>query len=751
MKKYLIVFIFISVLIFNLSAQSGSEYDELRAAFVNIQNKKYKEAYPYFAKMLQLYPKDPTYQYNIGICLLHLESDPKKSISYLRSAATKDVPLDVYYYLGVAYLRNYQFEKSLESFQWFEKNANKKTLRESDYRNYKSMAQNGLFLTKYIQKPTVYSKVEYSKDQFYQNYTFDGLEGYFISSNDYFEEPEDSLKDTPVMFVPNGLKKELYFSKRNEKRGDYDIYKIEQLSDTSWSKPQNLGNIINTPFDENYPFLHFDGTTLYFASKGHYSMGGYDLYKSIWNWNEQKWTEPENLDFPINSPYDDILFVSSPNKRDAMFASNRDTDSSTLNIYHIKWSSSDPYTEINSHQEILEFARLDVNAKFQKASEKVSTPQYIEGKKELVKIKNDEGILQLSKYDSLLNQAINFQLKADSIRWIIDEKRNAFGITKDGQLRARLSNTIVELEREIYALQRNADGCYAQVREIEQLNLASKKTIYEENQKTDKKPTHNQYDKKRDNFFVEPTPDSINIQRLVIVIDTLIEDSIIYKNFGLRLEKTSYYNSNNPIPNNEILPDGIIYMIQLGAFSSDKLPEIFKGLTPLSCIKSENSDIRKYFAGKFFQLAEAEKNLNTVKSKCFKDAYVVAFNNGKIVSVKTALKLESDTESNKIINSDNEIHEEISTDQPEIIFVVKGQFNMNDTSIIDSVRTFLTNNLELYIQSRYSTFLIKSFSTFDAALPLKRKLDAILPKEVEIHAYFAENQIPLEQARKIVK
>ena len=78
-------------------------------------------------------------------------------------------------------------------------------------------------MVKYIQKPNVYSKVEYSKDQFYQNYSFDGLEGYFISANDYFDESKDSLKDVPIMFVPNGVSKELYFSRKNEKRGDYAI------------------------------------------------------------------------------------------------------------------------------------------------------------------------------------------------------------------------------------------------------------------------------------------------------------------------------------------------------------------------------------------------------------------------------------------------------------------------------------------------------------------------------------------------
>ena len=61
-------------------------------------------------------------------------------------------------------------------------------------------------------------------------------------------------------------------------------------------------------------------------------MGGFDLYQSTWNWNTQQWTEPENLDFPINSPFNDILFVSLS----AYFASDRETPSPDLMVYKIK-------------------------------------------------------------------------------------------------------------------------------------------------------------------------------------------------------------------------------------------------------------------------------------------------------------------------------------------------------------------------------------------------------------------------------
>ena len=363
MGKYIIFFLFLFVASVNTRAQVDDNFDELKSAYLNVQEGNYKEAYPYFKEMLNIYPKEPTYNYYVGVCLLFLDKDPSVSIKYLRFAATKEVPDEVYYYLGLAYIKNYQFEKAVENLEWFKKRAGKKQLKELNVQNYIAMAQNGLYLIKYIKEPSVYSKTIIDQNDFYKNYKFDDLEGKFVDRFEYFNQEKDSLAENSILYVPDILKRNeiLYFSAKNKKRGDYDIYRITRLTDTSWSKPENLGDIINTPFDENYPYLHSDGTTLYFASEGHYSMGGYDLFSSTWNWDNQEWTEPENLDFPINSPFNDILFVPSPNKKTAFFTSDRETTEPNVIVYKLKLNNSEPYIEIKNHEELLEFARLNIN------------------------------------------------------------------------------------------------------------------------------------------------------------------------------------------------------------------------------------------------------------------------------------------------------------------------------------------------------------------------------------------------------
>jgi len=757
MGKYIIFFLFLFVASINTRAQIDDNLGELKSAYINVQEGNYKEAYPYFKEILNIYPKEPIYNYYVGVCLLYLDKDPSVSIKYLRFAATKEVPDDVYYYLGLAYIKNYQFEKAVENLEWFEKKASKKQLKELEVQNHIAMAQNGLYIIRYIKEPSVYSKTIIEQKNFYKNYQFDDLKGRFVDRFEYFNREKDSLEENSILYVPDLLERNeiLYFSAKNKKRDDYDIYRITRLTDTSWSEPENLGDIINTPFDENYPYLHSDGTTLYFASKGHYSMGGYDLYRSSWNWDNQDWTEPENLDFPINSPYNDILFVSSPNKKTAFFTSDRETTEPNVIVYKLKLNNSEPYIELENHEEVLEFSRLSVNIVPEETKKrKYADERIVSGQHEFIKIKNEGTFLYKTEYDSLLSLAINYQLKADSLRWIIDEKRMVFDYTKEGQERVKLSNTIIELEREIYSLQKKADSCYERVREIEQANLASQKSIYEDSQTTKNKKISNEEElNKSKNIYVEPVQDSLSKSKLKI-IEEVLEEAPKPSDFGLRIEMPSNYNSNNPIPTNESLPEGIIYMIQLGAFSTPKAPGIFKGLTPLSCIKKENSNLRKYFAGKFLQFSKAQKNLPIVKSKGFKDAYIVAFNNGNILPVKNAVKLESGKDKLPNVELTEGVEDDSQTaNDLSIIYVLKGRVSLKDSLFIDKIKIELPESVELFLENKDDAiiFIIKSFSTYENAFSLKGKLEAIVKKEIEIHAYFAENQIPLEQARKITK
>ncbi|MDA3781131.1 MAG: OmpA family protein [Bacteroidales bacterium] len=109
-------------------------------------------------------------------------------------------------------------------------------------------------------------------------------------------------------------KKTLYFtSNRKGGYGGLDIYKSEyDLAKKEWSEPTNLGPEINTPYNEETPNITENGKTLYFSSQGHYTMGGFDIFYSN-RLENNSWSSPVNIGYPINTTDDDLFFVPIKN------------------------------------------------------------------------------------------------------------------------------------------------------------------------------------------------------------------------------------------------------------------------------------------------------------------------------------------------------------------------------------------------------------------------------------------------------
>lgn len=128
----------------------------------------------------------------------------------------------------------------------------------------------------------------------------------------------------------------LYFaSDRPGGFGGIDIYRATLDSRGQWSDVQNLGPTINTEFDEEGPFIDQDNVTLYFSSKGHKGMGGHDIFRAVYDPQSNEWSEPENLGYPINTPDDDVYFVSSTDGQRAYYSSVKEDGMGYTDIYMI--------------------------------------------------------------------------------------------------------------------------------------------------------------------------------------------------------------------------------------------------------------------------------------------------------------------------------------------------------------------------------------------------------------------------------
>lgn len=130
-----------------------------------------------------------------------------------------------------------------------------------------------------------------------------------------------SYHESSACYTPDG--KSVYFvtDKPDGGLGDRDIYISTKDEKGKWGKAVNLGPTINTQYGEEGVFLHPDGKTLYFSSQGHTSMGGYDIFKTVLNSQTKTWSKPENIGYPVNTPDDDVFFVTSASGKHGYYAS----------------------------------------------------------------------------------------------------------------------------------------------------------------------------------------------------------------------------------------------------------------------------------------------------------------------------------------------------------------------------------------------------------------------------------------------
>lgn len=130
--------------------------------------------------------------------------------------------------------------------------------------------------------------------------------------------------------------KQLYFSsERGGGFGGKDIYRATLLPDSTWGNVVNLGDSINTALDDDAPFIHPDGVTLFYSSQGKNSMGGYDIFQSRLNWKDSTFSKPLNLGYPINTTDEDIYYVLSANGDHGYYASGKAGGQGLKDIYTV--------------------------------------------------------------------------------------------------------------------------------------------------------------------------------------------------------------------------------------------------------------------------------------------------------------------------------------------------------------------------------------------------------------------------------
>lgn len=326
------------LLVFASSAQSSKKNDEvLQRAEKLFEEERFAEAYPLFSQLVSLQPNDPNVNFKFGATSLYAGVAKEKAIKHISFSLKKGCKDPrAYFYLGKAHHLNYDFAKAEDAYsKYLEKVSPKEKNPLPAQRNLQMCRQGGKLLSN-IRDVVVLEKTEASESDFYRYFNLEEIGGRVLRTPDELLTKYDRKNNlVSVMHYPGDAVTIYFTSYGKDGSTGKDIYRASILPGGSYSTPERLPDIINTEFDEDFAFMHPDGKSFYFASRGHNSMGGYDIFKSTYDPVSDAFSKPENLDFAINTPDDDLFYVVDSLKQTAYFASGRSSAQGQLHVYKV--------------------------------------------------------------------------------------------------------------------------------------------------------------------------------------------------------------------------------------------------------------------------------------------------------------------------------------------------------------------------------------------------------------------------------
>lgn len=468
------------------------------------------------------------------------------------------------------------------------------------------MSENASNMSRFVQVPQAAGKRRLSLEEFFLSYPLEDRSWRQIP-NDL--DPDGTHRFAKSLYAPEWNDK-IYYSAQGPS-GTRDIM-VTSLDDTLWSAPELVPELSDPYADEIYPMLSPDGKTIFFASEGLYGVGGYDLYKSTWDESRQKWTAPQNMGFPYSSPADDFLYVESEDGDYALFASNRECADDSVYVYAIRYEDYPVHAPMTDPFELQELSLI--NPPLQDTEEPVAD------------IPDNELTL---KYMAKMDEVRVLRDSIASTSSSLDALRNEYVFGNDPAERARLTNEILQLETRIPTLQRALDKASSELGSIEMEFL--KEGIFL-NMDMHKDEESSVADMPEYDFRMRSMGDSL---RMDIHVPEVLFD------YTFRIEPEAIFAED------QTLPDGIVYQVQLFSGGRKATVAELKGLTPMYEHRTPGG-MYTYRAGLFRKYQEVVAAAEQIRRRAFKDAYIAAFIDGKEVSV-VAARTEEARRNNQIV------------------------------------------------------------------------------------------------------
>ncbi|MGN1210699.1 MAG: hypothetical protein ACI4TM_03365 [Candidatus Cryptobacteroides sp.] len=496
--------------------------------------------------------------------------------------------------------REYEFEKSVELCRKALE-TERDSLSVMRIEDLMLLSENGLSMSDYICCPTVVARHRFSLDDFFLYYPF--RDRTWRPSPNVLD-PDGSHPYAKAVYVEDDAE-EIFFSAR-DKEGSMNIYKTSLL-DSVWSTPALLNEDNISSADEIFPVLSEDGQKLWYASSGLFGMGGYDIYVTRWDAKAKDWTVPENLGFPFSSPYNDYLYMDTPDGKYTLFASDRESPADSVDVYVLEYDPMPLRRQAESAEEIRALSHLEpvIDPSRMDYSSGVDADEA--GNDDIRRYKAQMDLVRILK-DSIYNCSV-----------ALDNERNAFALSDDDDERAIINASILRREYVLPLLQDSLKKHTALLQEIEMQFLFSGVVI---------------------------DPDKVNRAADREVVGTSEGYAFKKMGFGPALEmafekvEPEYDYTLNILPQGRFaedntLPSGIVYQIQIFTISTKAKVRQLRGLSPVFEHKTPTGKYT-YCAGLFRTYKDVLANLNKVKKAGFKTAFIVAYKDGKSIPVKQA-------------------------------------------------------------------------------------------------------------------
>ena len=348
-------------------------------------------------------------------------------------------------------------------------------------------------------------------------------------------------------------------------------------------------------------------------------------------------------------------------------------------------------------------------------------------------------------YEKILDEALDFQFKADSLNALTGEQKKELEKLPNAGKPA-LKVKISENELLAASFQKSADQKYSEAQAA--MKLQEEKTQQKEaiQQSDDKiiKDSVKQPDKR---IIKESDKKLDTIKKVVPVVKKPAEAFAFFE-----VQSKPVSDRNVKITIDPEVPPGLIYRIQIAVFRNPVSPSYFKGITPVYGFKVAGTDKTNYYAGMFRKSSDAKKALVAVKAKGFKDAFVIALSGKKPVSADRAAILEKEWGKRPFISMVTSVPETpIDTVPPTLSFrveVIRSLKPLKD-DMLEGIKK-MAGNRGLDIQPLNDgniVYLIGKFITFESAEEYADLLMRNGYREARVVAWLGKKEIPVETAR----